>query len=234
MTAVRFAAIVWATFVTAPREAKPLPEPPRVQISAPRGGWTQERLTLVAGFVSDRSVRSARVFLNGDAFTVNVHDGRFEVRLPVVPGENFAEASARNEGGVGRDSVSFMATTSPTDLVVLLTWDTLGTDLDLRVTDPDGVEVFYGARRSPAGGVLEVDDTDGFGPEVFVVSRARAGEYRIAVSYYDAAGLPKTEATVEVIASGGTRHERRERFAVTLTHEGETVDVGNYRFESPR
>jgi uncharacterized protein YfaP (DUF2135 family) len=210
------------------------PEPPRVQISSPRGGWISERLVSIAGTVSDHAIRSARVLLNREGFTVNVHEGRFEVRLPVVQGENALEVIARGEGGVGRDAVSFMATRSAGDLVVRLTWDTIGTDLDLRVTDPDGVEVYYGARRSPAGGVLAVDDTDGFGPEVFMLPKAPPGEYRIAISYYDAAGSPQTEATVEVVMFAGTSFERREHFVVTLTDEGVTVEVGSFRFESPR
>lgn len=209
-------------------------EPLRVQITTPQGGWTSDRLVLIAGTVSDPAIRSARILLNRESFTVNVHEGRFEVRLPVLPGENVAEVIVRSGATIARDQVAFSATGTANDVVVLLTWDTLGTDLDLRVTDPEGIEVYYGARRSPGGGVLEVDDTDGYGPEVFVVPRSTAGEYRIAISYYDAAGLPQTEARVEVIMSGGTSHERRVRFAVTLTHEGETLDVGTFRFESPR
>lgn len=216
------------------RPATPPAEALRVQIARPRGGWTSERLVLVAGTVSDRRVRRARVVLNGEGYTVNVVRGRFEVRLPAAPGENVVELAAQGEGGADRDLASFTSTAPAADVAVLLTWDTGGTDLDLHVTGPDGVEVHHGARRSPSGAVLEVDDTDGYGPEVYLAPRARPGEYRVAVSYYDAAGVPQTESVVTAILHGGTPDERRLRFPVVMTREGETVDLASFQFDRAR
>jgi uncharacterized protein YfaP (DUF2135 family) len=187
----------------------------------------------ISGSVSDRQIAAVLLSVNGAERTINVHDGHFEARLPVKPGPNRVEAMARNASGAGRDQVSFFASVPPTDLQVLLTWDTDGTDLDLHVTEPSGEECYHGNRQTAAGGVLEVDDTDGYGPEVYLMPRAPLGEYRIAVAYYDAAHVAQTEAVVEVILREGTASERRYQFPVTLTHEGETLEVGSFLVDRP-
>ncbi|HEY3448743.1 MAG TPA: hypothetical protein VGK67_20460, partial [Myxococcales bacterium] len=50
-----------------------------------------------------------------------------------------------------RDQVRFFANVPPTDLQILLTWDTDGTDLDLHVVEPSG-EVYHGHHTASAGG----------------------------------------------------------------------------------
>jgi uncharacterized protein YfaP (DUF2135 family) len=210
------------------------PEAPKVRLRAPRPGWTRQRVVAVQGTVSDKRVRVARVALNGEDRPINVRGGRFEVKLVVPPGENTVEVSARNEGGAGRDAVSFYADVPPADLVVLLSWDTDGTDLDLKVTDPSGEECDEGNRKTAAGGALEVDDTDGYGPEIFAQERAQPGLYKVAVAAYDLAGVAETNAEVEVIVRGGTPAERRHRFRLAFTREGESIEVGSFRVEAKR
>lgn len=202
--------------------------PLRVHLTAPAGGWTSQRVVTIAGTVSDRRVAAVQVAMNGVARLVNARNGRFEARLPVRPGLNTVEAVVQGASGTARDRASFQARAPRTDLQVLLTWDTNGTDLDLRVTDPSGEECYHGNRRTAAGGVLEVDDTDGFGPEIFLLPAAPRGEYRVAVACYDSGAAPQTDATVEVIVREGTPDERRYRFPVTFTHEGDTVEVGGF------
>lgn len=45
-----------------------------------------------------------------------------------------------------------------------LLWDT-GADLDIHVIEPGGSEIFWEARNGKQGGILDVDDVEGFGPE---------------------------------------------------------------------
>ncbi len=208
-------------------------EPPRVKIDHPRGGWTSQRVVTVAGTVSDRSVRKVTLTLNGRSHTANARAGRFEGHLPVEPGVNALEANAANAAGSGRDRATFIANPPKTDLKVALTWDTPGTDLDLHVTEPGGEECYHGNRRTAAGGLLEVDDTDGWGPELYALPVAALGEYRLSVAYYDAGRAAKTEAQVEVVVREGSPHEERHLFQVTLTHEGELVEVGSFVIDRP-
>jgi uncharacterized protein YfaP (DUF2135 family) len=140
---------------------------------------------------------------------------------------------AQGATGTAGDQVTFYAAVPPMDLQVLLTWDTDGTDLDLHVIEPSGDECYYGNRQTAAGGVLEVDDRDGYGPEVYLLPRAPIGEYRIAVAYHDAGRAAQAEAVVEVILREGLASERRYRFPVTLTHQGETLEVGSFLVDRP-
>jgi uncharacterized protein YfaP (DUF2135 family) len=205
---------------------------PRVHLRQPRTGWTRQRLIAVQGSVSDRHITTARVSLNGVDRPINVHSGRFEVKLVVPPGENTLEVAARNQAGVGRDSVSFYADVPPTDVLVMLSWDTNETDLDLHVTDPAGEECYYGHRHTAAGGALEVDDTDGFGPEIFAQVRATPGTYRVGVAYYAAAEEPTpTTAIVQVFVRQGTSAERRYRYQAVLNREGDEVELGAFQVD---
>lgn len=206
---------------------------PRVRIRTPRGGWTSQRVTTISGTVSDRKVTAVQLTLNGVPRTVNARSGRFEARLPAKPGSNRVEAVVPGSPAASGDHVQFWANTPPIDLQVLLTWDTDGTDLDLHVVEPSGEECYYGHRRTAAGGVLEVDDVDGYGPEVYLLPRAPLGEYRFTVAYYDAGRAAQTEAVVEVILREGTPYERRYQLPVTLTQEGETVEVGSFLVDRP-
>jgi hypothetical protein len=94
-----------------------------------------------------------------------------------------------------------------------LTWDTgPDSDIDLHLLRPGGImdssnDCFYGncqgtplewGAAGPAGDpILDVDDTNGYGPEnIFIVSGAEAGEYRIVIHNYDES--PGTRATVRL------------------------------------
>jgi len=103
----------------------------------------------------------------------------------------------------------------------------------LHLVEPGGEECYHGHRATAAGGVLEVDDTDGYRPEVYLLPRAPVGTYRFAVAYYDAGRAGQTEANVEVVLREGTPAERRYQFPITLTHEGETLEVGSFLVEQP-
>lgn len=208
-------------------------EAPKVHLQSPPGGWTSQRVVTIAGTVSDRALRQVRLTLNGRSHTLNARAGRFEGRLPVDPGVNALEASATNAAGTGRDRSTFFANPPRTDVKIALTWDTPGTDLDLHVTEPGGEECYYGHRQTEAGGALEVDDTDGWGPELYALPVAALGEYRLAVAYFDAARASKTEAQVEVVVRQRTPHERRYSFPITLTHQGELVEVGSFVVDRP-
>lgn len=71
------------------------------------------------------------------------------------------------------------------DLQINLTWDT-PTDFDLHVIDPNGEEIYYGNTNSISGGVLDRDDTNGFGPEnIYWLQTAPNGTYTVMVHDYD-------------------------------------------------
>jgi hypothetical protein len=80
-----------------------------------------------------------------------------------------------------------------------LIWDT-DADLDLHVIEPGGSHIFWEFRNGKKGGELDVDDTDGHGPEnVFWKKGAGpAGEYRWWVHYYGGTGGRVRKSTWKV------------------------------------
>lgn len=74
-------------------------------------------------------------------------------------------------------------------VTVTLNWGS-NRDVDLHIFEPTGTQVFY-SRRSGDFGFLDVDDTDGFGPEHYYLScetlrdnPAAVGKYRFAANYF--------------------------------------------------
>jgi tetratricopeptide (TPR) repeat protein len=121
------------------------------------------------------------------------------------------------------DPKSFQA-----DLRVSISWNTDATDVDLWVIEPDGFKVYYQATRSPSGGELSQDQTQGYGPERYQIARARRGTYVVKVHYFAAnpnllAG--ETHVNVVVTRHAGTPQETVQRHTVILKKHGEEVEV---------
>ncbi len=103
-----------------------------------------------------------------------------------------------------------------TAISIVMRWDTNLTDVDLHLIRPGG-QFFdnpsdcYFANLSPDWGVrgdttdnpfLDVDDTDGRGPENINLSRAAAGDYSVQVHFWS--GFVATRATVEIFLDGAS------------------------------
>jgi tetratricopeptide (TPR) repeat protein len=118
------------------------------------------------------------------------------------------------------------------DLVVVLRWDTVGTDVDLHVTEPDGAECSYEKMKTPSGGRLDHDNTEGLGPETYALRRAKPGKYRIDVVYYS--GVPCTRVTVQVYRHRNGPDESVATHAGVLAAEGQRVTVATVEVPPPR
>ena len=72
-----------------------------------------------------------------------------------------------------------------------LIWDSNKTDIDLHVMEPGGSHLFWEEKRGSQGGELDVDNTQGFGPENVYwgggTGQGPEGEYKWYVHYY---GVP--------------------------------------------
>ena len=82
------------------------------------------------------------------------------------------------QGGVGSDGL----------FSVTLTWDGPG-DVDLHVFEPNGQQVFYGAKQGTLG-YLDVDNTSALGPEHYYASCSSAavgGTFLVSVANYSGA-----------------------------------------------
>lgn len=100
------------------------------------------------------------------------------------------------------------------DLVVVLSWDTQGTDIDLHVLEPNGEECSYQQKQTAAGGVLDHDVTTGLGPETYSLRRAKPGRYTLDAHYF--AGAPQTTVTIQVYRQRNSEHETAKTYRALL------------------
>jgi hypothetical protein len=120
------------------------------------------------------------------------------------------------------------------DVRIVLTWDTDATDMDLWVLEPTGEKCFYEHPLTTLGGRISSDFTGGYGPEEYMVRRARRGVYRVKANYYGTrsqglAGPTTVQGTV--ITGFGRPEERRRAVTLRLTGTEDVVDVGEVAFE---
>lgn len=199
--------------------------PPTVHITGPAGGAHAQRLVHVAGTVSDATLVRATLVLNGSPQSIALAAGRFDVEQLLAPGENVIQVWAENGHGAGHDAVVLFSRVPPLDLKVTLTWDTDATDVDLWVTDPRGTKCYYEKTETEIGGRLDIDDTDGYGPETFTLPAAVPGNYLIEADYYADGPGAQTRCRAVVVLYEGTPAEERRSFEFVLTHTGDIARI---------
>lgn len=207
-------------------------EGPEARIETPRGGWTSERILDFAGVARGAGVERAVLVINGAEKEVAVEGGRFHAKEVVSPGRNTIRLVVEDENGaVASDSLTFFADVPERDLKITVNWDTDATDMDLHVTDPTGEVCMYNHKVTEMGGNLDIDVTDGFGPETFTLANAKPGTYKVHVHYYGPEGGPVTIATVWIVLYEGTPRERREMRKVPLMAKDEKPLVWAFEVE---
>lgn len=115
-------------------------------------------------------------------------------------------------------------------ILVTLTWDT-PTDIDLYVTDPTGDTSWYGHKITADGGELDYDDTDGYGPEHWMLQNTdtlRYGQpYIVRVhNYSNHSYTGPTHYTVSIKLGEGTPQEQVFWYTGTLTTAGGSSSPG--------
>lgn len=172
--------------------------------------------------------------INGIPMPLSVgEDGRFARPYSFPPGANSVEVKSADRKQVRR--VSFYdanQTRQRVDLRVVLSWDTDMTDLDLHVVSPDGEHVFYGKRLGNNGGALDVDVTDGYGPEIYAIPAPPKGLWHIYVNYYGSGEQRDdlTVAQVALITHEGTTDEKRQMFRVPMRRPGELTLIKSFLY----
>ena len=123
---------------------------------------------------------------------------------------------------------------------VTLTWNTTA-DIDLYVTDPLGVTISYLNPTSAAtGGLLDVDDVNGFGPEniFWPPDQSPFGNFKVEAHYYGPEGGPTTNYTIIVFNygesktfSGTISYNQKINIVEFLSGAGFRAPSQNGRFE---
>ncbi len=156
-------------------------------------------------------------------------DGSFSTNAVLASGDNLlalvlVDPAAGDTAGAVLARRTIMYSGRPTRLRVTLTWDTSGSDIDLHVSSPGGHTVNY--RNKSAGYLrLNVDNTNGYGPENISTEQAESGSYAISVvNFARGAG---TTATLHIYKN--ERLERRDSHLFTAA--GEHWDAGTVEFD---
>jgi uncharacterized protein YfaP (DUF2135 family) len=151
-----------------------------------------ERILNVTGRVANPALTSAHLVVDGEVgqvFEVLLSDGEFnqDIALEGAPGERDITITLTADCGGWREEAveTFAADIPAAGIRVTLTWNTAGTDVDLWVTDPDGEKCYYDHETTLSGLMLDVDDTNGYGPENITNQSPPAGDYLVQVHYYD-------------------------------------------------
>ncbi len=199
---------------------------PVIRIVHPSGGQTRERKMLIDGVVTGTTSERLTLVLNGVTVTIPRKGDTFSTTQVLAPGWNHIRVASADGTKVVQDDVAVFARVPRKELRVTLSWDTPGTDMDLWVTGPDGEKVYYSNKQGKAGGTLDVDVTDGYGPETYTQARLQPGTYRIQVHFYG--GGKPTRATATVIRNEGTPDESRRSKRGILLKSGEILEIGEF------
>jgi hypothetical protein len=123
----------------------------------------------------------------------------------------------------------------PVDVRVVLNWNMNDTDMDLWVTDPLGEKCYYSNNLTKIGGHISRDFTRGYGPEQFLLKKARNGKYKVQLHYYgDRMQKISGGSTVmaEIYTNYGTPNQVRKLIALQMEKDGEKegILVGEFTF----
>jgi len=119
----------------------------------------------------------------------------------------------------------------PLDLRAVLSWDADNTDIDLWVTDPNGEKVYFGHAASYQGGRISRDFTGGYGPEEFILKRAKPGKYLVQAQFYGHRQQVVSGATtlqLHLFTGFGTAQQKDQSVTLRLKSGGEMVTVGEF------
>lgn len=95
------------------------------------------------------------------------------------------------------------------DIKITLEWNN-ETDIDLWVVEPNGTKIYFEEPDSPTLGQLDLDNTDGYGPEnvFWPIDKAPLGNYKVQVHYYGPEGGPTARYLVTIMNFGRTKSFR--------------------------
>lgn len=161
-----------------------------VHIEHPTAGVVDDDLVVpFEASVSDPTVRTARLTVNGATYEVPVAGGRVRQQVVAVPGNNRVAITVTASGRTVTDAETFFLRGERAEMVVILTWPTQGEIIDLWVREPDGSTCKWDRRTTAHGRLLDFSaDAIGFGSQAYVSQQVSAGRYRVKIHYWSSRG----------------------------------------------
>ncbi len=168
--------------------------------------------------------KPATLIVNGIALPMKT-DENGEFKRPYLFGYGSNNVEIRSANGKPRSRTQFFEANrlaKRSRLSVIMSWDSDSTDLDLHVVSPDGEHTYYGARQAKNGGSLDVDVTDGYGPEIYSSPAPLKGRYLVYANYYGSGQASDlTTSTITVVTNQNTPDEKVETMTTSMRTPGE-------------
>ncbi len=161
-------------------------------------------------------------------------DGRFpEIEVIAIEELNSLVVKAKKAGISDFKVDSRLLKPVDVDLRIVMTWDADQTDMDLWVVEPSGEKAYYGYPRTGTGGLVSRDFTQGYGPEEYMVRKARTGMYEIQTNFFGSSSQKVAGAVtlqVDIFTNFGRDDEKRRSVTLRLTDRKETFKVADIEF----
>lgn len=119
------------------------------------------------------------------------------------------------------------------DLRIVMTWDADMTDMDLWVMEPSGEKAYYSNPRTRIGGLVSRDFTRGYGPEEYMIRKAKTGSYEIKTNFFGSTTQKIAGAVtlqVDIFTNYGRDDEKRRSVTLRLKENKETFTVAEVEF----
>ncbi len=146
---------------------------------------------------------TAILSINGVDSEIYVSSGYFSQTISIAAGENELQMRANGpEGDTGvSDIIIVYGDFEAPEIEVVLWWNTPTSDIDLHAWNPAGEHCYYG-NSVISDGFLDIDDTEGYGPETFAVQTANTGVYEIQINSYSLDEDLYSDASVQIFFDG--------------------------------
>ena len=119
----------------------------------------------------------------------------------------------------------------PLDLFISMQWNKDATDVDLWVTEPTEQTINYQNKKGISGSYLPFDDTNGYGPEIYMNRLSLPGEYNIQAKLYSDRStklLGPNTLFLSIYSHYGTDKETVKHTSLRLKEKKEVVEVGSF------
>ena len=203
------------------------------------GDEVPDRTAVLGGAITEGEINitKLKIFVEGQSFTVDIgEDGVFAQEIPIGVGVNEITFETYGLNAIGdlvlvnnnmtSETFELIGTSEQAAILVTLTWDKDDTDVDLYVIDPTGDYSCYYSMNTSDGGILDVDDINGYGPEHWTLTYEDTvrweEDYAVRLHYYSDHGNGPTNYTVTILLDEGMPWQTLQSFTGTLvTSNGE-------------
>lgn len=187
---------------------------------------TTEALLTLSGIASfEGAVMDGQTVIishNGvDSYQATNFNGFFDGAIALKRGQNTVSVRTTASNGQTFSTPTYVITLGSPDITINLSWNTNESDLDMHVFDPDGAHAWFGELSGIPNGMIDRDDVDGFGPEIFTLSNPPNGTYRVNVDSYELGDAGSTRGTLEVRLGNSVIFNETYTFSSSDQNSGE-------------